>query len=192
VNGRMGRALRAIHDSEVAAATMGADTTRLKAQVFVISCVLAGLAGSLYAHYVTFVNPSPFGLQTSLMLLVMAAIGGMGTVWGAPFGAAVITLLTEFLRAVVPKLSNHASGEYEIIVFGLLLIAIISWMPEGVVPKLGQFYRRQLRGAPADPHVPAVIRHLMRSLLFLPDHKAVTQKGFGKEHADMGYDGGGS
>ena len=146
VNSRLGRALRAIHDSEIATQSMGADTARLKTQVFVIACIFAGLAGSLYAHYVTFVNPSPFGLNTSLMLLVMAAIGGMGTVWGAPFGAAIITLLTEFLRSLVPKLSNHASGEYEIIVFGLLLIVIIRWMPEGVVPKLGQLFRRRFRG----------------------------------------------
>ena len=141
VNSRLGRALRALGNSEVATQSVGVDTARLKAQVFVIASAFAGLAGSLYAHYVTFVNPSPFGLHTSLMLLVMAAIGGMGTVWGAPFGAAVITLLTELLRSLVPRLSNHASGEYEIIVFGVLLIVIIRWMPEGVVPKLGRYYR---------------------------------------------------
>lgn len=146
VNSRVGRALRAIHDSEVATQTVGADPVRLKTQIFVISCVFAGLAGSLYAHFVTFVSPSPFGLQTSLMILVMAAIGGVGSVWGAPFGAAVVTLLTEFLRSLVPKLANHASGEYEIIVFGLLLIVIIRWMPQGVVPWLSQFYRQRLKG----------------------------------------------
>lgn len=150
VNSRLGRALRAIHDSEIATQAMGADTARLKTQVFVISCIFAGLAGSLYAHYVTFVNPSPFGLNTSLMLLVMAAIGGMGTVWGAPFGAAAVTLLTEFLRSLVPRLSNHASGEYEIVVFGLLLIVIIRWMPEGIVPKLGQSFRQRFKSEPAD------------------------------------------
>jgi hypothetical protein len=126
----------------VATQSVGVDTARLKTQIFVIASIFAGLAGSLYAHYVTFVNPSPFGLQTSLMLLVMAAIGGMGTVWGAPFGAAVITLLTELLRSLVPRLSNHASGEYEIIVFGVLLIVIIRWMPEGLVPKLSRFYQK--------------------------------------------------
>jgi branched-chain amino acid transport system permease protein len=147
VNSRMGRALRAIHDSEIATQTMGANPARLKTQVFVISCIFAGLAGSLYAHYVTFVNPSPFALHTSLMLLVMAAIGGMGSVWGAPFGAAVVTLLTELLRSVVPKLTNHASGEYEIILFGLLLIVIIRWMPAGVVPMLSQFYHNRLKRA---------------------------------------------
>jgi hypothetical protein len=134
---------------------MGADTALLKTQIFVTSCVFAGLAGSLYAHYVTFVSPAPFGVYTSLMLLVMAAIGGMGSVWGAPFGAAVVLLLTEFLRSLVPKLTNHASGEYEIIAFGFLLIVIMSWMPEGVVPKLGKLYHRRLRGEVASMTSPS-------------------------------------
>jgi branched-chain amino acid transport system permease protein len=201
VHSRFGRALRAIHDSEVATQSMGADTARLKSQVFVISCVLAGLAGSLYAHYVTFVNPSPFGIHTSLMLLVMAAIGGMSSVWGAPFGAAVVLLLTEFLRSLVPRLTNHASGEYEIIVYGLLLIVIISWMPEGVVPRLGQFYHLRLKGrggrigTPVGPPAPSM-RHLIhRSLPFLPTttgpRLAETVQGLpGEEHADLGTEGG--
>jgi branched-chain amino acid transport system permease protein len=189
VHSRFGRALRAIHDSEVATQSMGADTPRLKSQVFVISCVFAGLAGSLYAHYVTFVNPSPFGIYTSLMLLVMAAIGGMGSVWGAPFGAAVVLLLTEFLRSLVPKLTNHASGEYEIIVFGLLLILIISWMPEGVVPKIGQLYRRRLKGeaaglgGPASAPEPPLRRLVHQSLPFLSSASS-------EEHVDLGADGG--
>lgn len=151
VNSRVGRALLAIHGSEVATQSMGADPARLKTQIFVISSVFAGLAGSLYAHYVTFVNPAPFDLHTSLMLLVMAAIGGVGSVWGAPFGAAVVTLLTEFLRSLVPKLTNHASGEYEIIVFGVLLIVIIRWMPQGLVPWLSQFYHQRLRESVVQP-----------------------------------------
>lgn len=180
VNSRLGRALRALHDSEIATQTMGVDTARLKTQIFVISCVFAGLAGSLYAHYVTFVNPSPFGLHTSLMLLVMAAIGGMATVWGAPFGAAVVTLLTEFLRSLVPKLSNHASGEYEIIVFGLLLIVIIRWMPEGVVPRLGRLYRQRIKGEPAGSPLPGATL-LLSTLL---------GQWLGQEKADVGSDGG--
>jgi branched-chain amino acid transport system permease protein len=142
VNSRMGRAFRAIRSSEVAAQSMGVDTARLKAQVFVISAAMAGLAGSLYAHYVTFVNPTPFRGHTTLMLLVMAAVGGMGTIWGAPFGAALLTMLTEVLRAVVPKLSDHATGEYEIIVFGLLLILIMLRTPQGLVPWLSALTAR--------------------------------------------------
>jgi branched-chain amino acid transport system permease protein len=142
VNSRVGRALRAIRSSEVAAQSMGVDTGRLKAQIFVISAAMAGVAGSLYAHYVTFVNPTPFRGRTTLMLLVMAAVGGMGTIWGAPFGAALLTILTEVLRAVVPKLSDYATGEYEIIAFGLLLILIMLRMPQGLVPWLGTLFTR--------------------------------------------------
>jgi branched-chain amino acid transport system permease protein len=148
VHSRIGRALRAIHGSEVAAQSMGADTARLKAQIFVVSCVYAGLAGSLYAHYLTFVNPSPFTLHFTLMLLVMTAVGGLTTVWGAPFGAAVITLLTEALRTVVPQLLDHASGEHEIIVFGLLLMLIMIYMPQGVVQGLSKIYTRWREGEP--------------------------------------------
>jgi branched-chain amino acid transport system permease protein len=146
VNSRVGLALRAIHGSEVAAQAFGVNTGRLKVQIFVLSAIYAGLAGSLYAHYVTFVNPSPFGFHTSVMLVVMAAVGGMGTIWGAPLGAAVVTALGEVLRAVVPALHNRASGEYEIIAFGLLLMLIMILMPQGVVQGLSDAYARRRRG----------------------------------------------
>ncbi len=148
VNSRVGRALRAIHGSEVAAQSVGVNTARLKAQVFVISAVYAGLAGSLYAHYLTFVNPSPFGFHFSVMLVVMASVGGVATVWGAPFGAAMVTLLTEALRAVVPRLLDRASGEYEIIAFGVLLMLVMIFMPQGVVQGLTEVYTRWRRGRP--------------------------------------------
>jgi branched-chain amino acid transport system permease protein len=146
VHSRVGRALRAIHGSEVAAQAFGVDTGRLKAQIFVLSAVYAGLAGSLYAHYVTFVNPSPFGFHTSVMLVVMAAVGGLATIWGAPLGAAIVTALGEALRAVVPALQNRASGEYEIIAFGLLLMLIMIFMPQGVVQGLSDAYARRRTG----------------------------------------------
>ena len=136
VNSRLGRALRAVHGSEIAAESVGVDTARLKGRVFVVSAVYAGLAGSLYAHYMTFVNPSPFGFHSSVMLVVMASVGGLATVWGAPIGAGVVIGLTEVLRAVVPKVANRASGEYEIITFGLLLMLIMIYMPQGVVQGL--------------------------------------------------------
>ena len=155
VHSRVGRALRAIHGSEVAAQAFGVNTGRLKVQIFVLSAVYAGLAGSLYAHYVTFVNPSPFGFHTSVMLLVMAAVGGLATIWGAPLGAAVVTMLGEVLRAVVPALQNRASGEYEIIAFGVLLMVIMVFMPQGVVQGLSDAYARRRRKAPVDGGVGA-------------------------------------
>lgn len=136
VDSRVGRALRAIHGSESAAAALGVDTARYKLGVFTLSAVYASLAGSLYAHYLLFVNPPPFGFKFSIELLVMVMIGGLAHIWGALFGAALITLLGEGLRATIPLLMGHASGEYEIIAFGLVLVATMIALPEGLWPWL--------------------------------------------------------
>jgi branched-chain amino acid transport system permease protein len=151
VGSRTGRALRAIHGSEIAAQAVGVNARRLKTQVFVLSACFAGLAGSLYAHYLTFVNPSPFGFHFSVMLLVMASIGGVATVWGAPFGAAAVMAFSEILRAVVPRLLSHASGETEITVFGILLMLVMIFMPEGVVQRISNLYKLRQGGRRALP-----------------------------------------
>jgi branched-chain amino acid transport system permease protein len=149
VHSRVGRALRAIHTSEVAADTLGIDTARYKAQVFSLSAVYAALAGSLYAHYLTVLNPAPFSFRFSLELLVMVVVGGMASIWGAIFGAASITVLTEVLRELLPRLLHNASGEYEIVVFGLMLIVIMIFMPEGLTR--GLLTLRQRRRAARSP-----------------------------------------
>jgi branched-chain amino acid transport system permease protein len=145
VHSRIGRALRAIHSSDIATQAMGANTGRLKAQIFVLGATMAGLAGSLYAHYVTFVSPTPFGGNTTQVLLVMATVGGMSSVWGAPLGAALVTALTEVLRAIIPKIANRASGEYEVIVFGILLLYVMLRMPQGLVQGIGDAVARWRR-----------------------------------------------
>ncbi|NDJ34566.1 MAG: branched-chain amino acid ABC transporter permease [Chloroflexi bacterium] len=132
VKSRPGRALRAIHSSEIAAETMGVDTASFKVQVFVISAVFASLAGSLYAHFQAAVSPAPFSFEGSLDLVVMAAVGGMASVWGAPFGVATILVLEDLLRARLDLIFEGASGEIEVIVFGGLLVLIMIFMPEGV------------------------------------------------------------
>lgn len=136
VDSRVGRALRAIHGSESAAAALGVNTARYKLAVFTLSAVYASLAGSLYAHYLLFVNPPPFSFKFSIELLVMVMIGGLAHIWGALFGAALITILGESLRATIPLLMGHASGEYEIIAFGLILMATMIVLPEGLWPWL--------------------------------------------------------
>jgi len=136
VDSRVGRALKAIHGSESAAAALGVETARYKLAVFSLSAVYASLAGSLYAHYLLFVNPPPFSFKFSIELLVMVMIGGLAHIWGALFGAALITLLGESLRATIPLLMGHASGEYEIIAFGLVLMATMIALPEGLWPWL--------------------------------------------------------
>jgi branched-chain amino acid transport system permease protein len=157
VDSRVGRALRAIHGSESAAAALGVHTARYKLAVFTLSAVYASLAGSLYAHYLLFVNPPPFSFKFSIELLVMVMIGGLAHIWGAMFGAALITILGESLRATMPLLMGHASGEYEIIAFGIILMATMIALPEGLWPWLVSLGERVRGGAgAADPSPVAV------------------------------------
>ncbi len=132
VNSRVGRALRSIHGSEIAAETLGVDSADYKLKVFTMSAMYAALAGSLYAHYLSFVSPPTFGFIASVEFVVMAAVGGLASVWGAPFGAAAVTLLSEGVRDLMPRLLTYASGEHEVIAYGLLLILIMVFVPEGL------------------------------------------------------------
>jgi branched-chain amino acid transport system permease protein len=145
VQSRVGRALRAIHGSEVAAESLGIDAAQAKLQVFALSAGMASLAGSLYAHHLGLVNPPAFGFVVSVEFVVMAAVGGLSSIWGAPFGAAAITILTEVIRRIMPLLLSHASGEHEVIAYGLLLILIMIFMPEGLVSGFGARLRRSAR-----------------------------------------------
>jgi branched-chain amino acid transport system permease protein len=146
VNSRVGRALRAIRGSEVAAGSIGVDAGRYKLQVLVLSAAYASLAGSLYVHYMRFVSPQPFDFDASVRLVVMAAVGGLASVWGAPFGAAAVTLLTVVLREVLPRLIPGASGEHTVIAYGLILVAIMIFMPEGLTRGLLKRLRRHAPG----------------------------------------------
>jgi branched-chain amino acid transport system permease protein len=120
-----GRALRAIHISEGASSAMGVNVSRFKIIVFVYSAILASLAGSLYAHYLNFVNPSTFDLFFSIKLLIMISLGGMHEVWGAIVGAFLVTFLSfEWL---------HFFEEFEIIVYGIILLLVTIFLPHGLV-----------------------------------------------------------
>lgn len=132
INSRVGRALKSIHGSEFAAGSLGIDTARYKIQVFTLSAVLAGIAGSLYAHYVSFISPSPFDLMVSVQFLLMAVAGGLHSLWGPLVGVATITVLREVLRSLIPLFLPEAGGEYEIIVFGLILMVMMIFLPEGL------------------------------------------------------------
>lgn len=121
---RIGRALRAIHDSEVAARVMGVNARLLKVQIFSLSAAISAIAGSLYAHTMTFVSPASFGFNFSIELLTMVVIGGLGSIYGSFLGAALLTLLPEMLRAF---------QDYDIVIYGLLLILMTMFMPGGLV-----------------------------------------------------------
>ncbi|AGT33367.1 ABC transporter [Geobacillus genomosp. 3] len=142
VRSRVGRALRAIHGSEVAASSLGVNITKYKLQMFMLSAVYASAAGSLYAHYVTFINPDLFGIVPSIYFLIMVVIGGTGSVWGGLVGAAVYVCLGEWLKAVVPLLLPNAGGEFEIVFFGLLLVVMLIYMPNGLTGVAAKGWRR--------------------------------------------------
>jgi branched-chain amino acid transport system permease protein len=124
IHSRIGRALRAIHGNEEAARAMGVDTPPLKLRIFIISACLASVAGSLYAHYVTFISPATFSINESILFLVMVAVGGMMNVWGALVGTLIMTILPESLRFF---------HDYDILVYGLVLLLIMMFMPNGIV-----------------------------------------------------------
>jgi branched-chain amino acid transport system permease protein len=123
IHSRIGRALRAVHGSEVAAEAMGVNVSQFKIQVFVVSALYASIAGTLYAHFVTFISPPTFGLFASILLLMMVVIGGGGSIWGALLGAGILTILPESLRAF---------RDFDILVYGIILMAILLFMPEGI------------------------------------------------------------
>lgn len=140
INSRVGRALAAIRSSEVAAATLGISPAHYKGRIFAFSAALAGLAGALYVYYLSFVSPSPFAFNFSIDLLVMSVLGGIFHLPGAVLGTAILTLLREALRTVMPRLlGSGASAEYEIIVFGLLLGVVVIFSPAGVWPAVIAF-----------------------------------------------------
>lgn len=131
IRSRVGRALRAIHDSEPVASAMGIDTSRLKTGVFILSAVLAALAGFLYAHVVSFVSPGTFDFVMSVRVVTMVVIGGMASIWGALLGASLLTLLPEWL---------HVFADYEMIIYGLILMVIMIFLPQGLTRGMLDIY----------------------------------------------------
>jgi len=124
IHSRIGRALRAIHGNEEAARAMGINTAPLKVGIFIISAVAASIAGSFYAHFVTFISPDTFTINDSILFLVMVAVGGMMNVWGAVVGSIIMATLPESLRFF---------HDYDILMYGLVLLLIMMFMPDGIV-----------------------------------------------------------
>ena len=130
----VGRALRALHGSEVGAEVAGIDSARAKLTVFVVSAVYASLAGSLAGHYSGFITPAKVSFFHSIELVTMVVFGGMASVFGAVAGAAVLTMLPQFLTLF---------KEYETVVFGAVMIGTMIFMPRGLVPSLATFFARR-------------------------------------------------
>jgi branched-chain amino acid transport system permease protein len=133
LSSRLGRALRSIHDGEKASLAVGVNTHYLKLQIFMFSAALAAVAGFLYAHFVLFISPGSFGFMVSIKIVTMVVIGGMASVWGALLGASLLTLLPEVL---------HGFAEYEMIVFGLILMVVMIFMPQGLTRGFIDMYEK--------------------------------------------------
>ncbi|HEX5511281.1 MAG TPA: branched-chain amino acid ABC transporter ATP-binding protein/permease [Actinomycetales bacterium] len=132
VRGRTGRALSAVNDSEVAAECLGVNTFALRLRVFVLSAGYAGLAGVFYAYWLAVVSPEAAGFELSVQFLLMVVLGGLSTVWGAITGSAVVAVLDEGTRALLPKLLPGATGEVQLIGFGIVLVLLVVLLPGGL------------------------------------------------------------
>ncbi|WP_018465794.1 ABC transporter permease subunit [Calidithermus timidus] len=151
---RIGRALRALRGDAVAAASFGVHPPSLKLQVFLLAALLAGIAGWLYAHFLRFVNPSPFGLEASIKYLIMAVVGGIGSIPGVFLGASLITGLEEWLKDILPKVFGR-TGNYEVIAYGLVLVVILILAPRGLWPFLERYLPRPTPRKPQGMGLPA-------------------------------------
>ena len=123
----VGRGLAALAQDEVAAACLGVDVRRAKVRVFVLSAVLASIAGSLYAHYFGHINPDSFSIFKSLDLVIMVVVGGLGSIWGTLFGVSFIVILPYVLESL---------EQYFDIIHGVILVLILMFLPQGLVTGL--------------------------------------------------------
>lgn len=131
VNSPFGRVLQGIREDEIAAQAMGKDVNRHKLLVFIIGAFFAGIAGSLYAHYITFIDPSSFTVMESIVILLMVVFGGMGSLTGSFLGAAVLVILPELLRFL--GMPSAVAAPLRQMIYGLLLILLMLKRPQGLV-----------------------------------------------------------
>jgi branched-chain amino acid transport system permease protein len=138
---RIGRALQALNRSEQAAEVMGIHVSRYKIKTFVLASVLSALAGSFYAHFITVISPESYSIIFSIMVLVMVIVGGMHSLWGSILGAFVMTILPEYLRAF---------EDWDIIIYGIVLLLILIFMPKGLVHGLQFLFRKIVKPIQGD------------------------------------------
>jgi branched-chain amino acid transport system permease protein len=132
VNARPGRAFRAISTDELAASAMGIDVASYRLKIFVLSAAYAAIAGSLFATYLSTVQPHGFRVNLSIFIVLVVIVGGMGNLWGAVFATVVLTWLKD------EQLSQYQ--EYSSLIYGVILILILVFIPQG----LGAFGQRLL------------------------------------------------
>ena len=143
LDSRVGRAIRSLKTGSTMAEAMGISTFRYKLIAFILAAVLAAISGWLFAHFQRTVNPTPFGLNKGIEYLFMAVLGGVGHVWGAFLGAGVVKIIEDELQVLLPALLG-SSGNFEIIVFGVVLILVLKYAPDG----LWTFIQKRLPAVP--------------------------------------------
>jgi len=136
---RVGRALVAIRDNDLAAEVMGIDVMYYKLLAFFLSCFFAGIAGALYAHYIGFINPAQFTMQSSILYLGMLIVGGMGSVLGVIYGVAFLMLFEEFAFAISPSLTMmfpsfgaQFFSAISLSFYALIIIVFLIFQPRGL------------------------------------------------------------
>ncbi len=147
---RVGRALIAIREDEIAAEAMGVNTTRYKVVAFAVSALFAGLAGGFYTIFYRYINPASFGFLRSIEILCMVVLGGMGNHFGAIVGASTLTIIPEVLRA---------ASEYRQIFYGILLVVMMIVRPQGLISTASgrQFFNRRRRNNAAVPETGSLV-----------------------------------
>ena len=133
VNSPFGRILRGIREDEIATLAMGKDVNKHKIIVFVIGAFFAGISGSLYAHYITFIDPSSFTVMESIAILLMVVFGGMGSLAGSFVGAAILVIFPELLRFL--GMPSSVAAPIRQMIYGLLLIILMLKWPQGILGK---------------------------------------------------------
>ena len=157
LDSRPGRAVRALRFRATMAESFGVDTARLKLVIFIHAALLAALSGWLYAHFLRFVSPGAFNVNIGIEYLFMAVVGGASHVWGAVVGASLLTLLKEWLKDLLPKFFDQ-SGNYEVIVFGLLMLPLLHRARDGLMPVFARLIPRDERAAAPAPAAPLARR----------------------------------
>ncbi len=140
-NSKIGRALVAIREDELAASCMGVPALHVKLVAFGVSAFIAGLAGCVFAAKQTIITPDSFDFVLSVLLLAMVVLGGMGNIWGAMLGALVLGTLPELLRSF---------AAYRMLIFGVIMILMMIFRPQGILGS--QIIRRELRPKEKDVH----------------------------------------
>jgi branched-chain amino acid transport system permease protein len=144
---RIGRALAAVRDDEVVAKVMGVNATKYKVMAFGIGSAFAGIAGSLYSAYVHYIDPHTFGLSTSIIILCMVVLGGIGSIAGSVIGTAILVILPELLRIIIKGIPGISEKfpDFQTLAYGLLLVTMIIMRPQGILGNVRAAGRLSIR-----------------------------------------------